>query len=262
VAITLYQGGRFDDRTLAMYHEVERLTPFQVFVSQGGFNTGGVAASAGTHDRAAVDVSGSILTSDERWQVVTNMRRVGFAAWIRTPAQGFPWHMHGVPINGDLSTAARAQVVQYSQHKNGLAGGGPDDGPAGFYDRTWEKYTGSSAYRPPINTGGGTTQQEDDMTPGEHEMLQDAQFKANGAWAQATDANKRIQDLQALVASIQTAVQNIQFTSNAAYANAGQTLAELREFVAYEQADDKATMAALKPYVDGPEAPADSPASH
>ena len=149
----LIGGGKFDDRTAAMYREVERLTPFDIFVSQGGFNVGGVSASAGTHDRAAVDVSGSILTAGERWAVVTNMRRVGFAAWIRTPAQGFSYHVHGVPINGDLSTAARAQVVQYKDKRNGLAGAGPDDGPAGYYDMTWEKYTGSSAYRPPFDTG-------------------------------------------------------------------------------------------------------------
>jgi hypothetical protein len=142
-----------------MYLEVERLAPF-IFLSQGGFNSGGVAASAGTHDRAAVDVSGSILTPDQRWTVVTAMRRVGFAAWIRTPAQGFAYHVHGVPINGDLSPAARAQVVQYSQHLNGLAGRGPDDGPTGYYDATWEKYSGSSAYRPPINTD---PPQEDDL---------------------------------------------------------------------------------------------------
>jgi hypothetical protein len=150
-----YQGGWFAQRGLDMYREVERITPFQFFVTQGGYNAGGVAASAGTHDREAVDVSGSLLTPDQRWTVVTNMRRVGFAAWIRTPAQGFPWHIHGVPINGDLSTGARAQVVQYSQHLNGLAGRGPDDGPTGYYDATWEKYTGGSSYRPPINTGGG-----------------------------------------------------------------------------------------------------------
>lgn len=161
---TRYEGGLFDDRTLAMYHEVERLCAakgLQIFVAQGGFNAGGVAASAGTHDRAAVDVSGSILSPDERWTVVTAMRRVGFAAWIRTPAEGFAWHIHGVPINGDLSTAARAQVVQYSKHQNGLAGAGPDDGPTGYYDATWEKYSGSSAYRPPINTNG--TSEEDSL---------------------------------------------------------------------------------------------------
>ena len=149
----LIDGGKFVQRGYDMMMEVKRLTPFSIFVVQGGFNAGGVDASSGTHDREAVDIGGSLLTPAQRWTVVTNMRRVGFAAWIRTPDEGFSWHIHGVPINGDLSTAARAQVVQYLNHRNGLAGAGPDDGPAGYYDMTWEKYTGSSAYRPPINTG-------------------------------------------------------------------------------------------------------------
>lgn len=152
-----YQGGRFDQRTYDMLREVERLLPFQIFVSQGGFNTGGVAASAGTHDRAAVDISASILTASERDQLDHAGRRVGFAGWIRTPAQGFPWHWHGVPVGGDLSPAARAQVVQYYAGENGLAGHGADDGPRDYVGVTWETYKSGSAYRPPINTDGGTT---------------------------------------------------------------------------------------------------------
>jgi hypothetical protein len=146
-----------------MYRELERITPFDFFVSQGGYNEGGVTASAGTHDREAVDISASLLTPDQRWTVCANGRRIGWAMWIRTPDQGFPWHLHGVPINGDLSISARAQVVQYLNHQNGLAGGGPDDGPPGYYDMTWEKYQASSAYRPPI--------EEDDMTPEQASML-------------------------------------------------------------------------------------------
>lgn len=165
MGLTRYQGGLFDDRTLAMYRELERITPFDFFLSQGGFNPDGVAASAGTHDRAAVDIGAAWLTPDQRWELCKNGRKVGFAMYIRTPAQGFSWHLHGVPINGDLSIGARAQVVQYLSvpHLNGLAGRGPDDGPTGYYDMTWEKYSGSSAYRPPINTdgSGGTTTTKD-----------------------------------------------------------------------------------------------------
>lgn len=157
----LYQGGKFDQRTYDMLMELKRLLPFDIFVSQGGFNVGGVAASAGTHDRAAVDISASLLTTTERGLLDRNGRRIGFAGWIRTPAQGFAWHWHGVPIDGDLSTAARAQVVSYYDGKNGLAGGGPDDGTRDYVGVTWEKYKTGSAYRPPINTGGGTTQSKD-----------------------------------------------------------------------------------------------------
>lgn len=151
-----YQGGRFDQRTYDMLREVERLLPFQIFVSQGGYNTGGVAASAGTHDRAAVDISASLLTTSERAQLDRTGRRVGFAGWIRTPAQGFPWHWHGVPVGGDLAPAARAQVVQYYAGENGLAGHGADDGTRDYVGVTWETYKSGSAYRPPINTDPGT----------------------------------------------------------------------------------------------------------
>ena len=53
----------------------------------------------------------------------------------------------------------------------------------------------------------------------------------------------------ASLAAIQAAVANIQFTSNAAYANAGQALAELRAFVAYSQAEDAKIEADVAPHV-------------
>ena len=120
-----YQGGWFAQRGLAMYKEVERITPFDFFVSQGGYNAGGVAASAGTHDREAVDISGSLLTPDERWTYARTCAASAGLPGFGLPTQGFSWHLHGVPIGGDLSAGASAQVVQYLDRKNGLAGARP-----------------------------------------------------------------------------------------------------------------------------------------
>ena len=48
-------------------------------------------------------------------------------------------HFHAIPIGGDISAPARAQVQAYKDGRNGLANDRPDDGPrVGF--TTWEQY--------------------------------------------------------------------------------------------------------------------------
>src|SRR5690606_22668317 len=90
-------------------------------LSQGSFSTG-VAASAGTHDGGGVvDIaSGSNA-------LVGALRAVGFAAWLRTPAEGFSTHIHAVAL-GDptVSAGAAAQIQAYLAGRNGLANNGPD----------------------------------------------------------------------------------------------------------------------------------------
>jgi hypothetical protein len=111
--------------------------------SQGSYNRGGVAASAGTHDGGgAVDIKVSHLSGHERQIIVREMRRVGFAAWLRTPAQSnWPYHVHAIAIGqADLSSGARAQVEDYKRGRNGLARHDRDDGPRDFVNVTWEKY--------------------------------------------------------------------------------------------------------------------------
>lgn len=93
---------------------------------QGGYNAGGVAASAGTHDGGgAFD-----FTPFNYANRVRCLRLLGVAAWHRTPSQG-PWreHIHGI-VDGDgtASSGAKAQVVDYHNHKNGLANHAADDG--------------------------------------------------------------------------------------------------------------------------------------
>lgn len=58
------------------------------------------------------------------------LRQVGFAAWLRTPAQGFAYHIHAVALSDpDLSSGAQHQAGDYYLGYNSLAGRGSDDGP-------------------------------------------------------------------------------------------------------------------------------------
>lgn len=68
------------------------------------------------------------------------LRQVGFAAWERTPAQGFDPHIHAIAVSDtDMSPEAQAQVGDYFKGRNGLADHGEDDGPQ-VKKVTWEQY--------------------------------------------------------------------------------------------------------------------------
>jgi hypothetical protein len=113
--------------------QIEKSLGFDLYCFQGSFSTA-VTQSGGTHDQSgAVDVSmcpaGS--TKNAADLIVKTFRQFGWAAWLRTPAQGdWGYHIHAVD-SGDkeLSAAARRQVDEYSQGYDGLAGDGRDDGP-------------------------------------------------------------------------------------------------------------------------------------
>ncbi|HEY3480232.1 MAG TPA: peptidoglycan-binding protein, partial [Streptomyces sp.] len=100
-----YRGVTINTRTKAMRLEAERLSGTTVSLTQGSYNPGGVDASAGTHDGGgAMDISVSGMSSTTRTNFIKALRRVGFAAWYRTPAQGFDYHIHAEAISDpDLS---------------------------------------------------------------------------------------------------------------------------------------------------------------
>lgn len=129
-------------RTRSMLAEAKRLLGRNLVLEQGSYNPGGDPTSAGTHDGGGVvDISVRGMNSATRTAVTRALRRVGFAAWVRSPGQGdWPWHIHAAAISDtDLSSQAQHQVGDYYLGLNGLAGRGPDDGPK-VTIRTWEEY--------------------------------------------------------------------------------------------------------------------------
>ncbi|MFI0449340.1 peptidoglycan-binding protein [Actinomadura sp. 6N118] len=137
--------GRYviNTRTKKMLAEAKkRLGGRNLVLDQGSYNPGGDPTSKGTHDGGGViDISVKGMNAATRTKVVRELRRVGFAAWVRSPKQGnWPWHIHATAINDtDLATPAQHQVGDYYLGLNGLANRGKDDGPK-VPIRTWEEY--------------------------------------------------------------------------------------------------------------------------
>ena len=135
---TTWRGKTFTHRTVAMLRYVEDKSGLRLTPAQGSYNAGGVAASGGTHDREAVDLSlqgystADILNLD-RW-----MKRAGFAGWYRPTVPGL-WgrHYHALPIKGDLSPAAAAQVRSFDARRDGLRGDRVDNSFRPKVKRQW-----------------------------------------------------------------------------------------------------------------------------
>lgn len=124
----MHDGKTVDLRTHLALKEAERRLGYPLTVTQGSYNAGGVAASAGTHDGG-----GAVDLEAYDWQrKVRVLRAVGFAAWYRPELwrDGVKiWgpHVHAIQIGNDrLSDGARAQVADYYAGRDGLAGDGPD----------------------------------------------------------------------------------------------------------------------------------------
>jgi hypothetical protein len=132
---TTYGGKTVNQRTKVMLQTAEKYaqgvtTPFTL--TQGSYNKGGVAASAGTHDGGgAGDISVAGMSRAQIDSTIQAMRMAGFAAWYRTPAEGFAYHIHFEAIGDkEESPSGAAQVVGLFGGKNGLANNGPDTAPA------------------------------------------------------------------------------------------------------------------------------------
>jgi len=141
-------------RTRDMLRAAEAMLQEDLTLVQGSYRAGaGATASAGTHDGGGVvdirtwDLPSKGLTPE---RVVLALRRVGFAAWYRTEAQGFDPHIHAVAI-GDkqLHPTAARQVEAYRVGRNGLASNGPDDGPRLGRIRTWPQVKRRARIRRP-----------------------------------------------------------------------------------------------------------------
>lgn len=160
----IFEGFRMDSRTRDMLVEARKNCAAPLFITQGGFNAGGVSASAGTHDGGgALDIRARNLTTAQKVEAVLRLRQVGFAAWLRTPAQG-DWveHIHCIAVGcPSLSRGAANQVTAYRNGRNGLANNRADDGNRLYAKNTWESYkasmakppAGSTPTRPPASGG-------------------------------------------------------------------------------------------------------------
>lgn len=94
-------------------------------MTQGSYNTS-VSASGGTHaGGGAADFSKFNAANREKV-----LRKLGGDAWRRTAISGvWPEHVH-VIVDGDptASPAAKDQMADYKNRRNGLANNGPDTG--------------------------------------------------------------------------------------------------------------------------------------
>ena len=127
MAPVAFRGKRADRRSIAMIEEAERLGG-PLVLTQGAYSTS-VGASAGTHSGGgAFDFSVRGLSTAQINRRVRALRRVGFAAWHRVPAEG-PWpaHIHAVAVGcDDLAPVAARQVESLRRGRSGLASNGPD----------------------------------------------------------------------------------------------------------------------------------------
>ncbi|WP_294981668.1 hypothetical protein [uncultured Microbacterium sp.] len=130
-----WRGAIVTRRTRAMLQAVEDIVGFQVLIGQGSYNAGGVKASGSTHDREAIDIrirtydaSGRLvrLTKKQRVALVVALKQVGFACWHRPQSDLWGEHIHALPIGGDLSPAAAAQVIAFDRGRDGLTGNRAD----------------------------------------------------------------------------------------------------------------------------------------
>lgn len=117
-----FRGVTVNVRTKRMLVEAEELLGFPFRLTQGSYNAGGVAASAGTHD------GGGVADIAQSEPVIAGvLRACGFAAWQRFAHEGFAPHIHAVAVGDrDLSRSAAGQVEDFFAGLNGLAGKGRD----------------------------------------------------------------------------------------------------------------------------------------
>lgn len=141
-ARTTFRGFPLNTRTRDMLLAAESILGWSLVLTQGSYSPEVDPTSAHTHDGGgAVDLDAVSLTSSKRTAAAKALRRVGFAAWVRSPQQGsWPWHLHAVAISDtDLHPSAANQVGDYYEGRNGLANDGADDGPQ-VTKVTYEEY--------------------------------------------------------------------------------------------------------------------------
>ncbi len=149
---TTYQGKVVNAGTKAILVAANKMLATEKFggetspltLVQGSYS-GGVAASAGTHNGGgAIDI-----TAYNYKNRVKVFRLLGVAMWYRPTIRGL-WsaHLHGI-VCGDASASsgAKAQVTEYYNKQDGLAGSGRDLDWRPYRTPILFKYQGSLATR-------------------------------------------------------------------------------------------------------------------
>lgn len=133
---TTYTGRTVNQRTKDMLIQAQRIYGGDFYLSQGSYNAGGVSASAGTHDGGgAVDIASSSTN------LLIALKRAGFAAWIRTPAEGFAYHIHALAIGDrELAASAKNQITSFFNGRNALVSNARDTHPDRYYPAWTKKY--------------------------------------------------------------------------------------------------------------------------
>jgi hypothetical protein len=100
-------------------------------LAQGSYNAGGVAASAGTHDKGGViDVRTVPLTAKQAKYALKCLKMGGFAAWMRDSRDGMDPHIHAIMLeHKNLAPDAAQQIPSYMQGRNGLRNNAKDRNP-------------------------------------------------------------------------------------------------------------------------------------
>lgn len=134
-----FRGHKFNRRTKRMILWAEKKAGFQFPIAQGSFNKGGVGASAGTHDGSAVDFGMAGIGPKRRLIALKYLKLAGFAAWLRTSADGFSPHIHAIPFaDKQVSPGAADQRRSFDAGRNGLANNARDRNPwRPAYRRKW-----------------------------------------------------------------------------------------------------------------------------
>lgn len=120
-----FKGVKVDRLTKRTILWIQDKVGFEVNLSQGSYNAGGVSASAGTHDGGgAVDFNINGLSRKQRIELVHAIKLAGGAAWYRPYAPGV-WgeHVHAEFFgNAKMSAGGRQQLYAFDAGRDGLAG--------------------------------------------------------------------------------------------------------------------------------------------
>lgn len=197
----VYHDRLMDKKGKAFIQACEEKLGYELTITQGNYNPGGVAASAGTHDGGGV----FDLPSWDHQHKLKVIKDLGGWGWLRRAIPGL-WgeHIHfGITNHGTLSAGARSQQVAYFARRNGLKSNLRDNSyraePVPIF-----KYPVKPKPPPPTNV----SMARDDLVQALHE-LNDAEAKLSNApksrkavWAQIEEFQQAQKKLRRILEAL------------------------------------------------------------